>query len=224
MNWILLLISILLIASVSSLTIQMERREPYCFGILGNSTYNYEMQYVAMGKGKISVKYELYDPINNIIHTGNGNRTAYLTQQVYSDGLYTICFTNQGADNIKLSFDLMATADEATPEILEKEHLTMIEYELRQLKNDLEKVNHVITEHASKVQQQIYTFDLKKNEKNEENYNQVGTIQAMKRWALWKCVVIVVIALTKIFVMMKYFDVGEKARTFLGLSMNKNHI
>ena len=80
----------IMISTASALSIDMDRKEPYCFGILANATYNYEMNYFTYGKNNEKVKYDLYDPGNNIIKTGSGNSTDYFKQKVYQDGIYTI--------------------------------------------------------------------------------------------------------------------------------------
>ena len=154
----------------------MERKEPYCFGIVGNNSHVYEMQYVAISKGKVSIKYDLYDPNNKLIYTNSGNRTAYFKQQLFLDGIYTICFTNQLGDDPKLSFDIMSLSGEATAEILEKEHLSMIEYELKTMYQDLEKVNKLINEHTERVANQK---DLIANSKSSSKW-----------WCVCKCIVI----------------------------------
>ena len=43
-------------------------------------------------------------------------------------------------------------------------------------------------------------------------------------WTYFKGIAILIIAAVKIYVMIKYFDIGEKARNFLGLSIGKNYV
>ena len=135
----------------SALSIDMDKKEPYCFGIFANATYNFEMSYFTYGKNTDKIKYDLYDPNNNIIKTGSGNSTDYFKQKVYQDGIYTMCFTNVDGNTKKLNFDLVSMSEDPTPDVLEREHITRLEWELKALYDSLERISHMITAHRDKI-------------------------------------------------------------------------
>ena len=141
--------------TANSLSITMSRKEPYCIGIMGNATYNYEMNYHTLGKGNTQIKYDLYDPYNNIIKTGTGNRTEYFKQKIYQDGIYTICFTNLDNNSKKINFDVVASPDEQASEVLEMEHLRLVEWELKSMYESLERISRMLNANIERTQQQI---------------------------------------------------------------------
>jgi spore coat protein U-like protein len=91
MGMVLLTLAMILIAFImhsNALSVEMNRDEPYCFGIMGNATQNFYMNYHVMGKGASQIEYTLYDPQNVVIKQGTGNKTDTFTLQIFKDGLY----------------------------------------------------------------------------------------------------------------------------------------
>ena len=113
------------------------------------------MNYHTLGKGNTNVKYDLYDPYNTIIKTGQGNRTEYFKQKIYQDGLYTLCFTNLDSNEKKINFDLVASPDEGAPEVLEMDHLNIVEWELKSMYESMERISHMINANIERTEQQI---------------------------------------------------------------------
>ena len=188
----------------------MERVEPYCIGIQGNATFNFEMSYRILGKSKNKIQYDLYDPNNNIIKTGTGEKTAYFKEKIYQNGIYTICFTNLDKKPKKLNFDVLTSPDEGVQDVLETDDLIIVEWELKSIHESMERISHMINANTERTNQQV---KIRREGKNNFAW-----------WLYYKSFAIVVICGIKIYFMMKYFDIGEKARNFLGLSVGKNYV
>mmetsp|Transcript_36933 Transcript_36933/g.42447 ORF Transcript_36933/g.42447 Transcript_36933/m.42447 type:complete len:81 (+) Transcript_36933:322-564(+) len=57
---------------------------------------------------------------------------------------------------MKINFDLVCSSDSPTPEILEKEHLDVIEWELKNMQESIERVSRLLNEHRERTQYQSH--------------------------------------------------------------------
>mmetsp|Transcript_29378 Transcript_29378/g.28977 ORF Transcript_29378/g.28977 Transcript_29378/m.28977 type:complete len:162 (+) Transcript_29378:96-581(+) len=161
----------------------MEGKEPYCFGIWGNATGLFQMTFHTFGakkSGSSEIKYDLFDPNNQVIKSGSNPLAGFMEEKLYKDGIYTICYTNVNGKERKLNFDIVATPQDNSVkgEVLEVGDLQRFESELQTIHESMERVSHLINANTERTNEQL-------------NYKR--KTDSRSTWFFWKSATVVVV-------------------------------
>ena len=108
-----------------------------------------------VGKVPGEIKYDLYDPNNVLLKTDSKKLTAFMEETLFSDGIFTMCYTNLDGVAKKLNFDIVISPKEGSEEVLEVGDLSMYMSELENIYVSMERVSKLMNAHTEKTNEQV---------------------------------------------------------------------
>lgn len=107
--------------------------------------------------GSSEIKYDLFDPNNQVIKSDSNPLAGFMEEKLYKDGIYTICYTNVNGNERKLNFDIVATPqdDKAKGEVLEVGDLQRFESDIAAIHESMERVSHMINANTERTNEQV---------------------------------------------------------------------